>query len=343
MRSDSASFATEDARIIRLFSALKEPLLLRRQHALFEALRDLTATDLPRLVAHAQSLSGKMAVELLDALLEHWFQVDPRPQRNGCETIRITPAVARGCEPIRKAPSAKRWAHLWHCADWGSVLERWMRSTATIIAPRLRESSLFQEEGCATGVSPRLSPTGPLMILLRHTSSLPRFRQVKGGTMRVSGCSPLGPIATRRCALHQLTAILPDLDAIVSGNQLVTRVAERVAAKDLPLVLDWLGRIPEEFRGPTAIATASHWAKRDPVAALEWCLAHGVEVGRGQQDQSGNRDPGVLGSAMSIDPAKTVDWLEALPPVTSASACSSERRQRALSIPTRRSALRMRP
>ena len=76
-RMDRAlAFSSDDARITRLFSALREPIALKKRAELFEALQDLSAQDLPGLVKHAEGLSFMLRREVLPILVERWFAVD---------------------------------------------------------------------------------------------------------------------------------------------------------------------------------------------------------------------------------------------------------------------------
>ncbi len=73
-----SAFSTDDERIVRIFSALREPVRLRQRLELFEAMRDLTAADMAALMKHAESLPKAIASELVMALAERWFELDPR-------------------------------------------------------------------------------------------------------------------------------------------------------------------------------------------------------------------------------------------------------------------------
>jgi hypothetical protein len=108
-------------------------------------------------------------------------------------------------------------------------------------------------------------------------------------------------------ALAQLDALVPDLKAGVLGNELVTRLAQKIGGKDREQVLAWLATLPPQFRTAPAIAIARQWAGKEPVAALEWCMANGVDPARGHRDGFNSWGAGVLGEAMAADPAKTVE------------------------------------
>ena len=73
-----AAFSRDDERIVRLFSALQQPVRLRQRFELFEALREITAAELPALMKHAESLPRDAKSELVPALAERWFELDPR-------------------------------------------------------------------------------------------------------------------------------------------------------------------------------------------------------------------------------------------------------------------------
>jgi hypothetical protein len=63
-------------RLVRLFSAYQEPMELRRNSQIFEALRDLQPADFQAVAERAHRLEVSKRGELLDPLLKQWFKVD---------------------------------------------------------------------------------------------------------------------------------------------------------------------------------------------------------------------------------------------------------------------------
>jgi hypothetical protein len=114
-------------------------------------------------------------------------------------------------------------------------------------------------------------------------------------------------------ALAQVPALLPTLKNQLIGNPFLTSLAERVMEKNPRVGLAWIEGLPLEHRQSVAIAGLVVWAKEEPVAALEWGLANGIEVARGRHTSQDSWMKGVLGTAAMEAPAATFAALESLP------------------------------
>ncbi len=314
-RSASAFATSDDDRIAQLFTALKEPLSLVQHYELFEAMRAFTAADLPGLVKRAEALPLELKSELMLALMTRWFTLDPAAAERW---MLEHPDFAWGVEPWARAmPDAAIRAAL---AAPGNARSRKLIAAAI--------TQLGGKEPQAQAAQLREFPPGALRekvfadILGKWADTDPAAAfasladMAPGSTRDETRETVLRKWAKKdpKSALAQLEALLPRLEAGAIGNPLVTHVAEVIGGKDPRLVLEWLTGIPAEFRDQPAIAAAKMWAAKEPIAALEWCLASGVEAARGVYDTDFNSwYPSVLAEAMKGAPAKTVAWMEAMP------------------------------
>ncbi len=307
------AFPSDDGRISRVFSALHQEVRFLRRFELFEALRDLTAEDLPALVKHAESLPRKTGAELLLSLVERWFEVDSN--------------------------AAKAWVHssakdhevieLWARADPEDAFqtaagsrERWTFSLLTYALTAMHGNDL-----AAQAVRVRSLPPGKLRdeatanIMQRWGQQDPvaayaLLDELPQGQARDDARESIMMQWADRdpeAAIAELTNLLPTMKAGILGNPLVSGVAQRIAAKNPRLALEWLSGIPGEFSSLPIIATARDWADKEPVAALEWCLASGVDLTRPQWTGPSSWQPAVLAAAMKSSPEEIFAMLGALP------------------------------
>lgn len=308
------ALADDDARIGRVFSALQEPVALRKRFELCEAMRDLTALDLPALVKRVESLPSAISSELLPALVERWFELDFDAARNW---VRAHP---------REFSLVKVWAQANPDAAIEEALARPDDYRSTPLLAEAIKKLAGADPGAQVGKL-RTVPKGNL-----RDNVLDRVLREWAKTDPAAAFAALADIsrgptyeATRRAvmaewashdpaaALAQLGAILPTLQAGVLGNELVTEIARRAGGKDPRLMLDWLSGIPAEFRTAPAIAAARVWAAKEPALALDWCLENGIDVARGSRMGFNVSLAGVLGEALTAQPAATIEWLEARP------------------------------
>ena len=66
-----------DARISRVFTALGQPVAMRRRFELVEAMNAMTAADMPDLMKRIEALPHATRDELFDLVVEKWFELDP--------------------------------------------------------------------------------------------------------------------------------------------------------------------------------------------------------------------------------------------------------------------------
>ena len=307
------AFASDDERIVRVFSALQEPLALKKRFELFEALRGLTAHDFSALVKRAESFPFIRRNELVPPLLDRWFELDFDAAQSW---MRVHPTEFMAIEAWAKANPEKALREAFAMQDdWRatSLLYQAIRQLAgddhaaqaarlkTLASSKLRDD-VFQS------VLADWAKTDPAAAYAA-LAEIPPGRTHDGardGVLRNwAERDPAG-------ALAQVNALLPMLKAGVLGNELVTDLAERVGKKDPRLVLEWLSELPVEFRAAPAIGAARVWAAKDPAAALDWCLANGVDVARGRRMGFNSWQAGVLGEALAAHPDLAVAWLEGL-------------------------------
>ena len=308
------AFPSDDTRIVRLFSALQEPLVLKKRFELFEALGDLTAQDLPALVKHVEGFPDIPRNELLPTLVDRWFELDFEAAQSWMlahpkESMSIMAwATANPEEALRHA----------------LAMQGERRATSLLQAAM---SQLAGEDPAAQAARLRTLPSGKLRaeafedILAAWAKKDPvaayaSLAEIPPGIARdVARDDVLHKWAERdpAGALAEVNVLLPTLKAGVLGNKLITDLADLIGKKNPHLVLEWLGTLPVEFRTAPAIAAARGWAAKEPAAALDWCVENGVDVARGHRFGFGGWHAGVLGEALAAQPAATIEWLESLP------------------------------
>lgn len=310
------AFASDDARIVRVFSALQEPVLLKKRSELFDALRDLTAEDLPTLVKHADGLPTLRRSELLPVLVERWFELDSDAALNWMRARPNETDSSIIAAFARANPDAAMAEALATPGGYRSTML--LRGAIKQLAP---------EDPAAQAARLKTLPSGTLRdTALQHV--IAKWAE-KDPAAAFAALANLPPGRTRdsargdvlrqwaerdpAAAIAQANTILPTLQAGVLGNDLITGMAERIGKNDPRLALDWLSGLPPEFRSDPAIAAARVWAAKEPVAALDWGLENGVDVARGKRTSLNSSEAGVLAEAIAAQPQAVAAWLEALP------------------------------
>ncbi|HEV7866175.1 MAG TPA: hypothetical protein VGO90_00735 [Chthoniobacteraceae bacterium] len=308
------AFPSDNARIVRLFSALQEPLALKKRFQLFEALRDLTAQDLPALARHVESFAYIPRSELLPTLVDRWFELDFEAAQSWM--------LARPKEfmPIKAwatvNPEAALREALAMQSDWratsllGAAISQLAGEDPAAQAARLRTLPRSElRDGVFQGVLAAWAKIDPAAAYASLAEIPPGQTQdaARDGVLRE--WAERDPAA----ALAQINVLLPTLKAGVLGNELITDLADRIGKKNPQLALEWLSTLPVEFRDAPAIAAARGWAVKEPAAALEWCVENGVDVARGHRNGFNGWQAGVLGEALAAQPAATIAWLEVRP------------------------------
>jgi hypothetical protein len=311
--SDTLTPSDDHERLGRLFSAYQEPMELRRNSQIFEALRNLQPGDFPAVAERARRLDVLKRGALLGPLVTRWFKVDFA----GAQAWMLANPKVFNVEPWAKAdpeaaletalanPKDRRSAELVRqCLReiYGDDLLAQLARIKSLPAGNLRDQAF---EAALTSWSARIPP--------RHLLRWGKLNLCARGKGHACRSWRPGQKKTRQERSHSVGALVPDLGAGVLGNELVTRLAEKIGGKDREQVLAWLSILPAEFRTAPAIAITRQWAEKEPLAALEWCMANGVDPARDHRSGFNSWQAGVLGEAMAAEPAKTVEWLEALP------------------------------
>jgi hypothetical protein len=303
-----------DERIVRVFSALKERVDLRKKYALFEALQDLTAADMAALVKHVQSLSKAASNELLPALIERWFELD----------------VAGATTWISKAELDGDLVQLWAKADpegalrfasgspdgvWSSNLANYALTALykEDYAAILARAQTFGDAGLRTAAVSNLLQT---WVKVDPAAAIAAFEAMPAKTVPGEFLRYLLQIAAIKApdvALAKLNELLPTLKAGLLGNDLIGSVAKNIARNDPKKALEWLSGLPGEFREPALIPVGKRWAAKEPLGALEWSIANGVDITRADWNGPSSWQSSMLGVFMEKAYAETFATLEALP------------------------------
>ncbi len=257
-------------------------------------MHDLTAANMAALMKHAESLPKMIAAELVRALAERWFELDPRAAAEWAKASSMEwPltqiwAKADAESAFRAASTADKW---W----WSSLL------SAALAAKK-------GDDGAAQLAKARTLPPGrkrdyAFAWVIRAwaerdpAGALAALDEIPVGPKRddlrdslLKGAAERDPAWT----LAKVNEILPMLKAGLLGNEMVTQIAANVAGKDPRLALDWLSGLPVEFRTAPSVRIAKTWANKEPLAALEWCMAHGVDVTRADWQGFSQWNPAML-------------------------------------------------
>ena len=308
------AFPGDEGRLGRVFSALQQPIRLRQRFELAEALRDVTAADLPAMMKYAESLPTASTADLLPALAERWFELDSRAAERWARSSSLEHAVIQAwarADPEGAYRAATTSQERWSERLLSSALDVMYGddAAAKLAKARALPSSLTRSSALAT-IIVRLARKDPAAAYaaLDHVPAGVYRDNIRSALFdRWADQDPMGAIA-------KLNELLPTLKAGVLGHPMITRAAQRVAAKDPTLALEWLSGIPAEFRSLPAVATARAWAQTDPLAALEWCMDNGVDPALPEWQERDSWQPAVLGEAMKRAPEETFARLASMAP-----------------------------
>jgi hypothetical protein len=311
--TDAFSFTAGNPRQVKLFSALKEPLRLRKQFLLFEAIQALQPGDFKAVVDHVEKLPMELSYDLLRLLLARWVEVD-------------APAAQAWILP---RPTLHWGLSLWAKTNPEAALQAVMtltdRSKADSLVPIAVQAMSGSPESKIAQVRQfppsRARDLAIVRLLYEWAAKDPAaafaaLDQIPSGPDREETRSSILKSWARRdpaAALEKLAALLPTLKMGALGNELVTSLMDQIPDAQRQLALDWLKDLPIESRSTAGIAAARKWAGKDPAAALEWCLENGIEPARGHRHGFSGWGAGVLGEAIQNKPLETVAWLQQLP------------------------------
>ncbi len=304
-----AAERTSEDRIGHVLSALQEHARLKRQHALYEAIGELSAAEVATMMDRAGRLPFVSNYYVTMALLERWFDLDPERAK---VWVRARPGDQRyWCVWAAKLPeNALSEMHLQH----------YPHSMATTLATAIETVAGSDKQAQAARLAAMPADATRDIVLTRTMAAWAKTDAA--GAFAFSRTLPAGPLrqSTGEAALREwaktdaphaaqaLVAMLPELKPGLNGSSIVADIAGALTAgSDNPrAALTWLSQLPAEQRGSAPyVAAASAWAKKDPSAALAWCRENGLDAG--------GRGGAVIGAAMNGDPLKTLQWVQTLP------------------------------
>jgi hypothetical protein len=306
--------AREDS-FTRLVSLVRGMKSLEGRAELYRALSMIPAAEIPALIERARKLPLKYRNELTAALFERWMELDR------------TAALAWIRQAGRGSGCYQAWA---------------------AIAPREALDFLFVSDnggpfyGPVTAALDRLAGKdfkARLDILGRYPQSPARHDALKSEMGQWALSDPaaalkwLGNLPDDKFRKSLIEDVLPELakrdpaaamaqiDGMISGmtptmvgNGFISNFAKGLAEKDPTLAMQFAEGLPPEFQVHPMIAAVSAWAKTDPVAALDWALANGVDPSQHFRTETASTSTYVLGEGMNSKPAETAEWLLNLPP-----------------------------
>lgn len=297
-----------------LVSALREGETLKGRVDLYRALSDVRVAEIPGLMKRAQQLPLKLRKELVAALFEHWVQVD----RSVAEAWIREEARAYGCYAAwARASPQEALNHClnspWMSAFWSVVpvaldglAGKDPRAQLEILAKfpaSSRRSAIISNNFESWAQS---DPKSALEWAANLPDDKLRSDLEKRG---VTGLAKVDPGA----AASRMQTMIPDLPTGMVGNGFVSEFTRGLAEKDLTIAREFVEGLPAEFQFYPMVAVGTAWAKTDPIAALDWAQANGIDVAQMFRTEMGLSSLTILGEAMSSQTKQTIDWLQSLP------------------------------
>lgn len=326
------AFSSDEEMLTALMSAVADDEPLRRAHRLYELLGRLHTAELAVLFDRAVRVDDRdRRGVLLRALLRRWAAADAagataavRPYR---ERFRAAgPGSGRGVDQAVN----EAWAQ----AQPNAALAEAMTAPN---APWARNSAWAAFETLADGDRRRqLDALGHLPVSSLRASLCESAITALAAADSAAAESFLGLLTEPRertrvqteilaklaerdapAALARFAALAPGLTPGIASTMLAAKVLSAAAKQDGAAALAAAEGLPEELRGQAYGAALVGWADKDPVAALEWAVAHGVDVGEAKAMQQFDDDRTMynplLNAAFHSDREKTLAWVRAQP------------------------------
>jgi hypothetical protein len=304
----------DDELFSRIVSTVRSDDPLAGRVELHRLLGSMDAPALPGLIERAQKLPLKFRGQMVAAIFGRWLELD----RPGAEAwIQAAIRDARCYEQwIKVAPSEALTFAVGHASPaWLSTTVRnaldhlagkdsAMRLAVlkAVTPSKLRDeviASEFEEWAKADPGS-----------ALAWAAGLPESKLRK--SLEQEGVICLVKTDPGR-AKDRVKQMIPHLKTTIDGNGFVTRFTSTLAEKDALDALKFAESLSPELKERPLITAGAAWAKNDPLAALEWANANGVDPAKEFREGSVWRSICVLREAFGAKPAQTVDWLIALP------------------------------
>lgn len=322
------AFASEEKMLTTIMSALAEKEPLQRSHQLYEAIGKLDSAELSVLFGKAVKIEDNdRRKALISALLTQWFRIDPESAR-----IAVRPYQDRFRSAMRiEEPSLDAAIN----CTLASLLpeETLAEAMANPDAAWARDVA-----GIALSSFPASDPTGQLEILARFPDNPLRS---KLGLVAIKALAKkdgpaaeaylklwpdqrermqvyadiMGMIAERdpAAALARLATLDPGLLTGVTGTRLVTEALQGVSKNDPAAALAAANGLPENLRGTAIGSVLVAWADQNPVDALSWGSANGINLAeaKGFMNFGENRVSMrmLMVMAFARDREKTMDWI----------------------------------
>jgi hypothetical protein len=330
---NARAFPSDEEMLTAIMSAVADEGPLRRAHRLHELLGHLNSAELAVLFDHAVQVDDRERRSLLlPTLLARWATLDPA-------------AAAAAVRPYRDRLRAMT-RHPWQTLD-AAVDEAWTRAQPE---PALAEAMAAPDApwarrtaGVAIEMLAEDDPARQLDTLSRLPASRLRGELCEGAIRNLANTDSAAAEARldlisdprRRARVHgevlarlagrdlaaglaRLAELAPDLQPGIGSTQLVTSVLLAAGKKDSAAALAALDGLPEELRKPALGAVLVGWTERDPMEALEWAAANGVDVNEAKAvGDFGDNGFGswrtAIHAALDHDRDKLLDWLRTQP------------------------------
>jgi|GEM_PF-2782926 len=327
------AFASRDELLTTLMGAVAEQEPLLRAHRIYELIGRLTSQELGDLFAHAiQQDQFSQRDTLLSAVLARWAAIDPAaaeaataPYREKArqkkafawwgteDAVNRAWAEAMPEKTLQEVFAAKDgpWARMtaWNAlgtlaaGDAAAQLDLLMQFPASPLRANLCENALRTlADTDAAAAEARLG-------------LLPDWQRSKMQNWILSKLAERDPAA----ALARFTELAPDLTAGATNSQMISSVLRTAAKKDAASALAVIDRLPPELQASGMNAALAGWAEREPIAALQWAEANGVNIANSRATtffnglfESGTNP--LITIAMETDHTKTIEWLRHQPP-----------------------------
>lgn len=289
------AFSTDDEMLTAVMSAVAEEEPLLRAHRLQGALGHLSSAKLAALFARAVRVEDRERRDaLLSTLLTRWSALDPTGA-----TAAVRPYLryrsSNGPYGL-EAAVCMAWAH---AQPEAALAERdpARRFDALARLPAGRTRSMFVAEAIRKLSETDCAAAESHLDLLSDPLGRERLR-----------VELLGKLAERDPA-----AALARLAAGKSSLGLASAVLRAAAKRDPAAALATLDAVPEELRSRATGAALVGWAEKEPRAALEWAVAHGIKVSEALCVDGAASAKMLITTALANDRAETVAWLLAQP------------------------------
>lgn len=306
------SINPEEDQFTHIISVLRDSETLAGRNELFRVLSSVRAAELPGLIDRAQKLPLKLRNELTTALFEHWMEVD----RTAAEQWIRKEGRARACYTAwaRMAPQdalddcfgsgRPYWAVVPTALD--RLVGKDPRARLNLLAAYARSYGRNAAIGDEFEWWARSDPASALSWATTFPDEKIRKILEKTGITELAKKDP-------KAATSRIQEMIPEMEATMVGNGFISEFTRGLATKDPAAAREFAENLPEGFQTYPMIAAGCAWAKKEPIASLDWAYANGINVTQNFRTETGHTTFSILREAMSAEPKQTVDWLLALP------------------------------